>query len=449
MTHAATPASWLGTDPGAARLATVRLLDTVRAAGAAQAEVFVVRSDARRLEHASDDVHVETDHRVQVRAWDSGGRIGVATLSGSHVVEADLESLARTAVAQCAGGPTGACVPPRLDVIDRGLDVHDRRHPELTDAMRQDVLAANRAGCANVDSRVRPGPFRYEELFEVRAYASSVGVEAEERGTRYALIGSAQDASGALRVKSQLVSRNFAEVASRPVGNDLGTRLVAALEPTEIPSGLRALVLDQRAVAALLPRIIAAFSAERIAAKQSFLEGRVGSRIASSVLHVVDDAARPGGMATRGFDERGVSPVSVNLIKEGRVGGLYQGPEAAARVDARPSGHARADGSLWPGNLVVRPGSRSRNMLFPDLGTFVLVDEVVDSAGVDPSTGEIDVGVLAFVADASRVHGCAGVRRLRCNVFDLLGAIAHICNDQQRYGIVDTATWILDGITVE
>jgi predicted Zn-dependent protease len=151
-------------------------------------------------------------------------------------------------------------------------------------------------------------------------------------------------------------------------------------------------------------------------------------------------------MATRGFDERGVPPVSINLIKEGRAAGLYQGLGAAESVDARPSGHERTDGSIWPGNLVVRPGSRSRNMLFPDLGTFVLVAEITDAGGVDPATGEIDIGALVFVADASGELGCAGVHRLRCTTDELLSGVQRICNDQQRHGIVDTATWIVNGI---
>jgi PmbA protein len=191
---------------------------------------------------------------------------------------------------------------------------------------------------------------------------------------------------------------------------------------------------------------MAAFSAERIAEGGSYLQGRVGSRMASRELHVVDDARRAGGMATRGFDERGVPPISVNLIKEGRASGLYQGPRSAERTGARPSGHERADGTLWPGNLIVRPGSRSRNMLFPELGTFVLVTELTDTHGIDPATGEIDVGARVFVADTDGIRGCAGVHRLRCTADALLGGVQRVCNDQQRHGIVDTATWLVDGI---
>ena len=440
-------ASWFDPTTGSARSAVQHLLDRVTNAGAAHAEVFAVRMEARRLGQGHPAVDRNVDFRYTVRVWDDQGRIGLATGRGAAPTTADHDRVIQQALGTIADVPgTESGPPPRLDIPDRGLDINDRRLPLLDDDMRRGVLRANIDGALQVDRRVATTDFRYEELHATRCFASSRGLSVEEHGTRFALIGSTATADGSRKVRGQLVSRNFAEVGSRPLGFELGTRLVQALTPAALPEAPTTVVLEQRAVAALLPRLVPAFSAERISTEDSYLRGRVGSRVASRELHVVDDARRPGGMATRGFDERGVPPVSINLIKEGRAAGLYQGPRSAALVDARPSGHERADGSLWPGNLVVRPGSRSRNMLFPDLGTFVIVAELTDTGGIDPATGEIDVGALVFVADASGTRGCAGVHRLRCSAQDLLSGVVKVCNDQQRHGIVDTATWLVEGV---
>ncbi len=441
-----TESSWFAPTPGDARLAATALVERAKAAGAAEAEVFAVRTEAVRVDHARGTVDRDIDYRYTIRVWDRSGAMGLATSHGFDPDETDRQLAVEDAMAAMGTEAGEPGPPPRLDIPDRGLDINDRRLPQLDDEMRRGVLRSNVDGALQVDRRVASTDFRYEELHATRCYASTADVSAEEHGTRFALIGSAFAENPDQRARGQIVSRNFAEVASRPLGFELGTRLVASLTPAELPSSPTAVVIDQRAVAALLPRLVAAFSAERLASGESFLKGRVGSRIASRELHVVDDARRPGGMATRGFDERGVSPVAVNLIKEGRAAGLYQGPRAAARADARPSGHERSDGSLWPGNLVVRPGSRSRNMVFPELGTFVIIEEFTDSGGVDPTTGTIDVGALVFVADATSVHGCAGVHRLRCSAEALLAGVQRICNDQQRHGIVDTATWVVDGV---
>lgn len=439
-------ASWFEPDIGSARLAAIRLLDLAHESGAAAAEVFALRTDARRLEGDVETTREDVGYRALVRVWTPSGAMGQSIIVTDALDRSVRKDLVDTALADARPTKGTAGPPPRLDIPDRGLDIADRRYPALDDLQRREVLRANVDGCLQVDSRIGEVRLRYEELHETRAFASSAGVEAAETGTRFALIGHAATHDGSHKVRGQLVSRNFAEVASRPLGHELGTRLVACLSPADLPSQPTAVVFDQRAVASLLPRLVSAFSAERITAGQSFLHGRVGSRIGSAVLHVVDDARRAGGMATRGFDERGVAPISVNLIKEGRAAGLYQGPDAARLSESRPSGHERADGSLWPGNLVVRPGSRSRNMLFPEMGTFVIIEEITDSSGIDPNTGTIDIGVLCMVATAAGPIGCAGVHRLRCTAESLFSSVIHVCNDQQRHGIVDTATWICDGI---
>ncbi len=443
------PASWFTPAPGEARSAAVQLVDRARQAGARHAEVFALRTHALRADHARGVVERQTDFRFTVRVWQGSGAFGVATGHGFDPDAATRQQVVEQAMANADRSQGEAGPPPRLDIPERGLDIRDRRLPQLDDDLRRGVLRGAVDGAMQADRRVTEADFRYEELQATRCYASTNELAAEEHGTRFALIGSVQADNHPIRVRGQLVSRNFAEVASRPLGHQLGTRLVATLTPADLPSAPTSVVFDQRAVAALLPRIVPAFSAERIARGESYLKGRVGGRIASRELHVIDDARRPGGMASRGFDERGVSPVAINLIKEGRAAGLYQGPGAAEGVDARPSGHERSDGSLWPGNLIVRPGSRSRNMVYPELGTFVFVDEITDSGGVDPNTGMIDVGALVFVADASGTHGCAGIQRLRCSADALLSGIQRVCNDQQRHGIVDTATWVVDGVWFE
>ncbi len=441
--------SWFTPAPGEARAAAVQLVDRATQSGAAHAEVFALRTYALRAEQSRGEVERQTDYRFTIRVWDANGALGVASGQSTAPDSALRQSIVDEALANTASGDTSTGLPPRLDIPDRGLDINDRRLPQLDDDLRRGVLRSAVDGAIQVSRQVSRAEFRYEELHATRCFASTNGLGAEEHGTRFALIGGVSAEDHPIRVRGQIVSRNFAEVASRPLGHELGSRLVATLTPADLPAQPTAVVFDQRAVAALLPRLLPAFSAERIAVGDSYLKGRVGSRMASRVLHIVDDARRPGGMASRGFDERGVSPVAVNLIKEGRAAGLYQGPRAAQQVDARPSGHERADGSIWPGNLVVRPGSRSRNMVYPDLGTFVLVEEITDSGGVDPNTGTIDVGALVFVADASGTHGCAGIRRLRCTADDLLSGIQRICNDQQRHGIVDTATWVVEGVWFE
>lgn len=416
------------------------LVRAARAAGAEGAEALVVESRIARCVAATGPVTRRTQTRAHLRFYGADGTVGLA--------EGRLDPDALVAAARAAAGPAsgGAGLAPRLDVPTRGLGILDPRQEGLDDEQRASVIEDAVEDCAGIDRRVLAGEFAYEEVVQDRGFASSLGVALGERSTRYRLTGSARLRGGEAGVTGAITSRNFAEVGSKPLGVELGRRAVALAQPAPLPASAVPLALAPEVVAAVLPAIARAFRAELVSTGASFLAGRGAAPFGGDVLHLVDDAALLGGYATRSFDDRGVPPAPVNLIKEGRLGGLYQGVRSARRSDARPSGHETWDGGAWLGNLVVRAGNRSRNMIFPELGTLVLVDDLVSIDRCDLRSGELVLQVHAHRYESTEPQGFCGVQRLACRIEDLLGGVVHVLNDQARLGVVDTPTWVVEGV---
>jgi predicted Zn-dependent protease len=416
------------------------LVRAARAAGAEGAEALVVGSRIHHCVEATGPVALREEKRAWIRVYGADGSVGIA--------QGGLDAGALLAAAQAAAepGPAGGGPAPRLDVPTRGLGILDPRQSSLDDEQRQSVVEDAIDDCGGVDRRVLPGEFAYDEVVQDRGFASSLGVSLGEQSTRYRLTGAARLRGVDVQVTGAITSRNFAEVGSKPLGVALGRRAVALGRSAPLPASAVPLALAPAVIAELLPRIVRAFRAELVSSGASFLAGREQRPFGSSVLHLVDDAALLGGYATRSCDDRGVPPVPVNLIKEGRLGGLYQGVEAARTTDARPSGHETWDGGAWLGNLVVRAGNRSRNMIFPELGTLVLVDDLVSVERCDLRTGELELLVHAHRYESTQAQGFCGVQRIVCHVDDLFGGVTHILNDQARVGVVDTPTWIVTGV---
>jgi len=245
-----------------------------------------------------------------------------------------------------------------------------------------------------------------------------------------------------------MISRSFADVACRPLGIQLLRFLRALQTSAESPPSGCPIVLAPVVASELLPRLLEAFRFESVSAGRSFISNRMGEHIAGERLHIVDDASRNGGPCSRAFDERGIPPRPVQLIREGLTSELYQGVDSARAHDARPSGHERSSGDLWPGNLIVRPGNRSRNMVFPDLGTFALVEGLARPGTIDIETGNIRLPLHVFRASAGGAEGYVGEKTLNCNVVELLGAVTHLLSDHIREGFVDTPSWVLQGLSL-
>jgi predicted Zn-dependent protease len=412
--------------------------------GAIAAEALVASSDQRSWRTGAAAPERNQASLMAVRVYVDGGGVGEATRGAlqaeghAELVEEAL-ALARKAAPDPLAGPSH-----RLDIVTRGLGVLDSRQAHLTDPDRAEVLEWNAEGARDLLPDGHTAAFAYRELLDLRAYASSRGVEAAESSTRFGLHGQIFR-EGLPLLSAENASRTFADIASRPLGVDLARLVEAMGRRASLPEGAPPLVLSPLFVSQLLPEVAMAFDREKVEAGQGFLAGKMGSKIASPLVHILDDGGLPGALATRAFDDRGVPPSVIPLVREGVAHGLYQGVERARQREQRPSGHCALGGGLWLGNLVVRPGTRTRNMIFPELKAFVVVEAAVGRVRFDLQSGEVQATVRAFRGEGQGIIGYCGELLLRCPIEALLLAVVELASDHERHGIVDSPSWVLRG----
>lgn len=405
------------------------VLDAARAGGARAAEVLF--EEHRSLEQASARSRPVTAGEVRwtVRVWGEGGRAGVGTAPDADAARFLAAEAARVAPPDPLAGPID-----RLTVRTGALGIDDRRWPALTDADRLEVLSL--AERALDRSKLPLVQLRYRQRRVERAWASTRGVEAGEAATLFELAGAVR--VGELHVAHRIASRHFSDVASLPFGPDLVRRAEGLARPAALPPAAWPVVLEPRVVAELVRALAPAFAAPAVRGG-SFLKEWLGRPLADPVLHLTDDAGLFGALATRAFDDRGVPPIAVTLVREGVVNGLYHDPESA-RVDGlRPTGHV-ADGAVAPANLVVRPGSRTRNVILGELGRFLVLDRLPP---FDVATGRFTGEVPVVVAERGERHGAARVR-LDLHARELLGAFRELAADQERCCEVDAPSAVLE-----
>ena len=202
------------------------------------------------------------------------------------------------------------------------------------------------------------------------------------------------------------------------------------------------LVIDPRAAADFFRRFAPAFCADAVRAG-NFLASRLGRPLSSSVLHITDDAGLSSGLYSRTFDDRGVPPIPVTLLKEGVPNSLYHDPESARALGLRPTGHV-TDGALRPTNLVVRPGSRTRNVILAELTEHLVIDDLPQ---LNLVTGRLVGPVLVGVVRGGQREGAA-LAQLDLDVHELLACVDEVASDQERNGEVDAPTMVLRGLSL-
>ncbi|MFZ5480065.1 MAG: metallopeptidase TldD-related protein [Myxococcota bacterium] len=407
-----------------ARLVTI--LERARERGARGAEIFRVRRDVLEQTGSRARPTLREERAYTVRVFLDGGRTGTG-----EGIEAD-EALA-VALAAAPNAPPDPHAGPaeRMPVRNTGLGIDDPRHGTLSDADRVEVLQLAERSLAQ--GGLRPRSLRYRQVRARRAWMSSRGVEAEEGATTYEL--TAEVIAGEWDVPHRIASRHFSDVASLPFGADLRRRAEPLARAAALPDAPLPVVLEPRVMAELVRGFAPAFAAT----SRSFALALLGKRLASPHLHVTDDAGLHGGLQTCGFDERGVPPIAVALLKEGVVHGLFHDPESARAVGLRPTGHVR-DGAIRATNLVVRPGSRTRNVILAELRDYLAPDR---APAVDLAGGRL-VGLVPVVV--VRGGERVGTTRLSVDVplAKVLGAVRELAADQERSAEVDASTVVLD-----
>ncbi len=425
-------------------------VEEVRALGARGVELLCTESHGHDLETERGKVVDQTEvseSSIVVRVWLEGGR----RADRVGPVEA-IDALVDQALSAAAAAPDDAFEGPvgRLQAVVGGLGIRDRRFEQLEEDDRAEVLTTAERSVRQVDRRLSTSGFRYTERLVARRFANSKEVALEEWSTTFTAEGTvrAPGSGHDVVLSDRIASRSFASIASLPYATVLARRAVALLaggEPLD-PGPVRVL-LPSHCTARLMAELGRGFVASNLDGSGGFFLQPSDDPVVDTRLHLVDDGTLSGGLSTRSFDDRGVAPIPLTLLREGLVDGRFIGPTDARRLDVRPTGHQVGD-ALGPSNLVLKSGTRSVNATLSDLGGSCLqVDELGEGA-IDPVTGELDAKVDGIVMAANKPVGAMRGVRLRGDLREVLNRVVEICSDTDRTLNVDAPAIIVDGFVI-
>lgn len=157
-----------------------------------------------------------------------------------------------------------------------------------------------------------------------------------------------------------------------------------------------------------------------------------GRRVGVAELNVVDDGSMFGMVGTQPVDDEGTPTQCTELIKDGVLAGHLHSLETAAKMNAAPTGNARAIGGanipiVRMTNTYIKPGKLSKEKLFAD------VEDGVYACGL--YGGQTMMEMFTFsAAYAYRIRQGEIAELLRDvvisgNVFETLDSIDGIADD--------------------
>jgi PmbA protein len=202
-------------------------------------------------------------------------------------------------------------------------------------------------------------------------------------------------------------------------------RTVARLGSAKGPSLKTTMLVDARAASSLVGRLLGPANARSVQQGRSFWAPLVGETAFSDELSIIDDPLIVRGLASRLYDEEGISARPLPIVDQGTVRNIY--------VDTyygRKSGMQPTTGS--PSNRRVLPGAKSLQELVREVGDAVYVTSWL-GGNADSTTGDFSLGLRGHLIEHGEIGRPVGEMNVTGNLRDLFSRLEVLGNDPYPY----------------
>jgi PmbA protein len=209
------------------------------------------------------------------------------------------------------------------------------------------------------------------------------------------------------------------------VGAEALGRTLSRLESDKGPTLKSTMVVDSRAAASLIGRLMRSANAQSVQQGRSFWGALIGEQAFSDKLTIIDDPLISRGLASRHFDSEGISARAIPIVEDGMVRNIY--------VDTyygRKSGMAPTTGSA--SNIRIGLGDQSLEQLLADAGEGIYVTSWL-GGNADGTTGDFSLGLRGHIIENGKVGRPVGEMNVTGNLRDLYSRLEMVGNDPYPY----------------
>lgn len=190
----------------------------------------------------------------------------------------------------------------------------------------------------------------------------------------------------------------IAETDIEEFGRKIGEKAVRLLDAKPAPSGQFPVIADPELTGVLVHEALGhAVEGDLILQNDSILKDKLGSKIASDIVNIFDDASMKDGFGYYPYDVEGIKTKPNQLVKDGELVSLLNSRETASKLNMKSSGNARSIISEKPivrmSNTYLQPG---------DMSFEELIEEIPDGIYLKGSRGgQVDTGKGIFQFNAA------------------------------------------------
>jgi PmbA protein len=226
------------------------------------------------------------------------------------------------------------------------------------------------------------------------------------------------------------------------IGDYAARRTLARLGARKLKTRQVPVLFEAPLATGLIGSFVHAVSGGALYRKSSFLPDSLGKQVFPGFFAISERPHLPKGLASSPFDDDGVATCDREVVTDGVVQGYFLWTYSARKLGMVTTGNA--GGSH---NLIVRPGSHDLPGLLREMGTGLLVTELLGH-GINYVTGDYSRGAAGFWVEGGRIAYPVHEITIAGNLRQMFAGIVAVGNDVVTRGSKQTGSILIDRMTI-
>jgi PmbA protein len=434
-------------------------LDTLKQLGVDHAEVGIGHGSELEVSVRQGKVDLVKEAQssgLSVRVVRDGK---VATSSTTNLDRDALSSFLANALQMASLGEEDPLVgPPEPSELAKKwkvLDLFDPRTDRIRAERAVKIATAAEQAAFRSDRRITTSDgASFSRSSGVSVLATTAGFLGHNAGTYQSIVvqAVADDEGGKKRNGVYWTGGRFLSELEKPaeVGREAARRAVRFLGASKMESGKVPVVFDKEAGRAIVGLVASCILGDSVYRERSYMAGKLGKRVASSAVTIVDDPRLARSPGSRSYDGEGRPVRRHTVIDGGELKTFLMDTYSARKLKMRPTGSASGGGGVphsSTSNFFMKKGRVKPATLLKGIDNGLYVVRMM-GFGFDPVTGSFSRGAEGFRIVNGELAEPVGEITISRNLDDLLRGIDLVANDLEHKTSVTSPSFRVDEMTV-
>ncbi len=428
-----------------------------RKLGATDAECTLVEGD----EFSANIRMGEVEQLKQAGSRSAGIRVLVGQCTGSSYTsdlsKEGVEFMVRGALdlAKITTEDAHAGMPEEFGRLTEDLCLYDDSIANLETAAKIDAATRAEKAALSADPRIQNSEgASFDSYIGVRVFANSRGFVSSYRTSScgMSVVPVAKQNGSMERDYWHSAGRHLATLeAPEAIGARAAERALRRLNPRKVATQKVPVVFEPRTARSLLGDLLDAVSGTSIYRHASFLTDKLGEKIASDSLTIVDDATMPGLFGTCPFDDEGVASRRTMVIERGVLKSYLLNSYCARKLNLKTTGNASrgvtGNTGIGPGNFYIEAGDLTEEQILAQVPNGLYVTELI-GASTSTVTGDYSSGAFGLWIENGKLTYPVSEITIAGNLKQMLKQIQHIGSNLEFRGSVASPTLMIEEMMI-